>query len=172
MFIMVMLAFAYATPKDLGFNPTVHKAPLQNEEDSQRWIYEYEFEHRNKPIPGSLDGTRPATARMSYGAHGVAGKLAAMKEYKTFLDETVPKVDGLQPQSLYDLAGTVIWLHNNRETGKLAQEAWALTQTKAPVLEEERWLLSKCQSIIMTSRILWRRWRAQWYRGVDDKWHI
>lgn len=77
-------------------------------------------------------------ARMTSGAVKVAEKLAAMKEYREFLDETLPKVEVLEPQALRDLANMIIWLPNNSEGGKRAREALELIQTKASTLDEEK----------------------------------
>ncbi|KAF5319567.1 hypothetical protein D9619_008849 [Psilocybe cf. subviscida] len=72
------------------------------------------------------------------GAANVADKLAAMNEYRGFLDKTLPKVEALQPPALRDLANMVTWLPTNTIAGKLTREALELIQTQGPNLEEEK----------------------------------
>ena len=52
-FIRVMLAFAYATPEGLGFDPHVFKAPRLHYEKEQRYVYEF------KVPEGSVGPTVP-----------------------------------------------------------------------------------------------------------------
>lgn len=73
MFIEVMLAFAYATPKDLGIDPRVHKSTALDSEDGQRWIYEFEVDEKfttvEAPAEPNIKVVAPPEARATRALH-------------------------------------------------------------------------------------------------------
>lgn len=70
-FIRVILAFAYATPQELGLDPIILKAPRLASDEIQEYVYEFELTEdstNSLPIHGSLN-TRTSAADDPWKRH-------------------------------------------------------------------------------------------------------